>query len=221
MNNQIIALLPAYNEEERISSTIQAVAQIELVDEVIVVDDGSTDNTCNQAKEAGARTFHLATNQGKGAALNYGLERIRGDIILLLDADLEESAREAKKLVAPVMAGEADMAIGKFPPAKKQGGCGLVKGLANWGLEQMTKQEFQTPLSGQRAVTWEVIEEINGFATGFGVEVALTIDAHQAGFEIIEVPVQMSHRETGRDLAGFWHRGKQFKDILQVLQVRM
>ncbi|MDI3281269.1 MAG: glycosyltransferase family 2 protein, partial [Bacillota bacterium] len=74
--------------------------------------------------------------------------------------------------------------------------------------------------SGQRAVRRRVLEAVGGFADGFGAEVALTIDAARCGFRIGEVPVEMWHAETGRDLAGFWHRGIQFCQVARSLWPR-
>ncbi|GAB6098999.1 glycosyltransferase family 2 protein [Halanaerocella petrolearia] len=221
MNKKVSVLIPAYNEVDRIGTTIETVKEIETIDEIIVVDDGSKDKTFSRAKKAGIKAVKLEENQGKGAALNYGLSYVRGDIILLIDADLQKTAIEIEKLLTPLLREEADMAIAKFPPPKVKGGLGLVKGLARWGLEKITNQRFQAPLSGQRAITKELAAEISGFAAGFGVEVALTIEAYRAGFEVVEVPVQMAHRETGRNIKGFCHRGKQFKDVLMVLSRKL
>ncbi|MCL2819182.1 MAG: glycosyltransferase family 2 protein, partial [Actinomycetia bacterium] len=71
----------------------------------------------------------------------------------------------------------------------------------------------QAPLSGQRALTRECLDTVLPFASGYGAEVVLTIRALQAGFRVLEVPTTMHHAATGRDLAGFIHRGKQFVDV--------
>ncbi|AGB40545.1 glycosyl transferase [Halobacteroides halobius DSM 5150] len=217
MNKKVSVLIPAYNEETTIGTTIKAITNIDFVSEIVVIDDGSKDDTFKQAKRAGASVLSLDTNQGKGAALNYGIQQVTGDIILFIDADLEDSAREAKKLLRPVLNEEADMTIAQFPPAEVKGGIGLVKGLATWGLKKITNQDFKTPLSGQRALTMDLVKKVRKFANGFGVEVALTIDACKLGFKVVEVPVNMTHRETKRNIRGFLHRGKQFKDVLKVL----
>ncbi|WP_027340035.1 glycosyltransferase family 2 protein [Halonatronum saccharophilum] len=217
MNSSISILIPAYNEGDRIEKTVTALRGLNNLKEIIVIDDGSKDDTYLKADRVADKVICLESNQGKGVALDCGLEQAFGDVILLVDADLGESATEAKKLVGPVVEGKAHMAIAKFPPAKIKGGFGLVKGLANFGLERMLKQSFESPLSGQRAIAREVLEGFPGFSRGFGVEVGLTIDAHRRGYKIVEVEVDMTHRETGRDLKGFLHRGKQFKDIAKVL----
>jgi len=214
---EVSVLIPAYNEAERIAATIQAVKKIPLVAEVIVVDDGSQDNTAQVSKKAGAEVIVSEANQGKGAALNLGVKQLTSDLILLLDADLEASASKADRLLAPILAGDSDMVIAQFSAGSGEGGFGLAKKLARYGLEWLTGQQFKAPLSGQRAVKKKVLTEVGKFAPNFGAEVALTIDVWRAGYKIKEVPIAMEHRTTGRNAAGFYHRGRQFKDILTIL----
>ena len=213
----VSVIIPAFNEQQNIKATIETIFNLKEVEEVIVVDDGSTDKTYQQAIKTEAKVFQLASNQGKGAALNQGVSKTNNDVFLLLDADLRESAIESKKLLMPVLEGKVDMTVAKFPPPKQKGGFGLVKTLATWSLKKITGQDFSAPLSGQRALTKDVIKEVSPFSSGFGVEVGLTVSAWQAGFKIEEIPVQMKHRFTNRDWKGFWHRGQQFKDIVVVL----
>lgn len=211
-------LVPAYNEADKIGATISALDEVPDADEIIVINDGSTDRTAEVVKQkAQAKLINLETNHGKGAALNRGLKAAQGRIISLLDADLEETAVELEKLLNPVLDQQVDMSIAAFPPPEKKGGLGLVTNLAQLGLKFFTGREFSSPLSGQRVLTREVINYLNHFKPGFGVEVGLTIEVINGGFEVTEIPVEMSHRETGRDWVGFRHRGRQFKDVLLVL----
>ncbi|MDA8235212.1 MAG: glycosyltransferase family 2 protein [Clostridia bacterium] len=214
---KVSVLIPAYNEGDYIYQTVQALVSLPQVDEVVVVDDASRDDTALLAQQAGARVISLAANLGKGGALNRGLGEVDGDIVVLLDGDLGYSAGEAGKLIDPVLKGEADMTIARFPRARKKGGFGLVKGLARWGIKFFTGLEMFSPLSGQRVMTRPVIESIGTFASGYGVEVGLTIDVARRGFRVREVEVQMTHAETGRDISGFKHRGKQFIHVARVL----
>jgi hypothetical protein len=92
----------------------------------------------------------------------------------------------------------------------------LVKGLGRWGILHFTKVAMSEPLSGQRAVRAELLDGIK-LENGYGLEVGLTIDILRKGCKVVEVPVKMTHRETGRDLAGFKHRGKQFLHIFTVI----
>ena len=214
-------LIPAYNEAKTIRDTVYAGKNLDKVDQIIVINDGSKDETSRLAGEAGAEVVDLAQNLGKGGALNFGLQYARGEIIGLLDADLGKSAAEVEKLLIPVLENKADMTIGRFPPASKKGGFGMVTSLAKKGIRWFTGLEVASPLSGQRVMQRNVIESVTPFESGFGVEVGLTIDVFRHGFRVKEVPVQMQHAETGRDLAGFLHRGHQFMDVALVLVKRL
>lgn len=216
-NKRVSAIIPAYNEEEKITETVGSILSIPLIDELVVVNDGSKDNTAYLALKAGAKVIDLDKNMGKGAALNRGVGEVTGDIIVLLDGDLGRTAYEAQRLITPIIQGKAEMTIAKFPPLRKKGGFGLVKGLARLGIKYLAGLDLEAPLSGQRAMTREVLEYIKSFQSGYGVEVGLTISVARGGFRILEVETQMSHNVTGRDFQGFWHRGRQFKHIVQVL----
>lgn len=217
LNKEVVVLVPAYNEEKRIEDTISALGEVSEVDEVIVINDGSTDRTAEIAGRTEARLINLKANCGKGAALNEGLKAADGEIISLIDGDLGTTATEVKKLLAPVLKGEVDMSIARFPPPEEKGGFGLVLTLAQLGLKFFTGRQFASPLSGQRVLNKELVNHLEQFESGFGVEIAMTIQAVKGGFKVKEVPVQMNHYETGRDLSGFKHRGKQFKDVLFAL----
>lgn len=209
-------IIPAYNEADRIAETVKA-AKL-LGDEVLVVDDGSQDDTAAVAESAGAdRVIKAERNGGKGAAMNIGCAAAKCDILLLLDADLGETAREAGALLPPIVNGETDMTIAAFPKAAGKAGFGAVVKLSRWGIKQCTGQIMECPLSGQRAMKKEVFEAIGGFGSGFGVETGLTIDVIRKGFRVQEIPVNLNHRATGRDLAGFLHRGKQLWDVARIL----
>ena len=212
------AIIPAYNEGDRIADTVRAARQIPGISEVIVIDDGSKDNTAEAAQSAGAdQVITLKTNSGKGAALSAGMKATDADVLLLLDGDLGSSASGASALLDPVMSGQADMTIASPPPIARSGGFGFAVRIGRWGIKRFTGRIMQSPLSGQRAIRREIIDKIGGFNHRFGVEVGLTIDAIRMGYRVEEVPLEISHRVTGRSLRGFIHRGRQFLDIACVL----
>ncbi len=128
-------LIPAYNEEAQIEAVVAAARDAGLP--VLVVDDGSTDQTAERAEQAGARVLRLAENRGKSQALAYGLAHVQTPYLLLLDADLVGlKAQHLLEMLEPVRSGKLDMAIGVF----KSGG--LMTDFGNRA----------TPfLSGQRA----------------------------------------------------------------------
>lgn len=216
----IAVLIPAHDEATRIADTIQAAAAIPGVTRVVVVDDGSDDDTDRIAENAGAKVVRLYGNRGKGTALEAGAARVENaDIVLLLDADLGASASQGAALLAPLLAGTADMSIARFPRvASGKAGFGLVKNLARWGIRRLGGPfEASAPLSGQRALTRSCFATVRPFSAGYGVEVGLTIRALRAGFRLVEVETTMTHAATGRDVRGFVHRGRQFVHVALAL----
>lgn len=214
----MVALIPAYNEEDLIGETVSAALGMPGVEEVVVIDDGSDDETPFVAHDAGARVIQLRSNRGKGAALNRGLEESDSEIVLMIDADLGATAAETQRLLEPLLADQADMSIAimKAPPGHK-GGFGFVMKLSRWAVRRYGGMEVSAPLSGQRAIRRALLEDIGGFERGFGAETALTIDALRKGYRIVEVPLPLTHRVSGRNWRGFVHRGHQFHDILKAI----
>jgi glycosyltransferase involved in cell wall biosynthesis len=183
---RVVAIVPAYNEENRLALTIQSIREIPAIDIIRVINDGSTDCTLEVAQKAGVEIVDLKTNVGKGEAINIGTRGVAADVFIFLDADLGETAREGAKILTPVLKGEADLSVAKFPPPKQKGGFGMVKRLAAWGIarEGMVSEE---PLSGQRAMTDKVLRDIQPFHSGFGIEIGMTIRAIRKGYRIVEV----------------------------------
>jgi glycosyltransferase involved in cell wall biosynthesis len=227
----VCALIPAYNEADRIALTIDALKSRKCIDYIVVIDDGSTDQTAEAAKAAGAdEVVVLKQNSGKGAALTAGYQAFseRAEIFILLDADLGRTAAESVKLLEALIREDVDMVIGMLPPDKSLdtagsggGGMGLVVRLARWGLHRKTGIAWSQPLSGQRAVRKRVIESLHGtFARGFGVEVALTMGAVQAGCKVIEVETAFRHRVTENSWMDFTHRAHQLIDVAKVIAGR-
>ncbi|MGS2644265.1 MULTISPECIES: glycosyltransferase [unclassified Streptosporangium] len=220
------AIIPAKDEGDRIGATVAAVLALPGVDLVVVVDDGSVDQTGRVAKAAGARVVRHSHNRGKAAAMESGAHAVRlldGEEprhLLFLDADLGETARTAVPLIEPVAAGEADMTIAVFVTRVKLGGHGFVVRLAREGVERATGWTPAQPLNGQRCLTRAAFEAARPLARGFGVETGLTIDLLRKGFRVREVPVEMAHRATGTDWKAQIHRARQFRDVARALLAR-
>lgn len=218
-HHRIVALVPAHNEGDRIAQTVSAILSIPDIDECIVIDDASSDDTAQKAADCKARVVRLQRNVGKGAALNMGAKYCEdADIVLLLDGDLGTSASQANLLLGPIMEGAADMTIARFPRPTGKAGFGLVKNMARKEIAKLGHGfDAQAPLSGQRALTRACLDAVLPFASGYGVEVGLTIRALRKNYRLLEVETTMSHAATGRDLSGFIHRGKQFVHVWSAL----
>lgn len=217
----VTVVIPAYNEEATIARTLAGAWALPGVNRVIVVDDGSTDKTAKTATAAGAGVIKTGTNRGKGTALKMGVQAVQGGVLLILDADLGETAGEGEKILAPVLAGEADLCIGRLPAPRKKAGCGFVRTLAAAGITLLTGLKVTAPLSGQRALSSRALAALeNRFAPGFGLETGMIIDLARKKMVIKEVPVEMAHRETGWDLKSCLHRARQFWDVLLALAGR-
>ena len=163
-------VVPAYNEAGRISAVLQAVVESSLVDDVIVVDDGSDDGTAEEAKQFSVRVVELPVNGGKAAALDCGVTQAKNDIFLFLDADLVGLTTDhVDKLIQAYSDPEIDMAVGVFANGRK-----------NTDLAQ----KINPYASGQRILGrnhWEHAKQ-NVEEMDFGIEIALSRLAAKEGW---------------------------------------
>ena len=220
MSPRVVALVPARDEADRVGSTVDALRTIPELHEVVVIDDGSRDGTASAALAAGATVLQIPRGAGKGGAVEGALRRLPpADVWLLADADLGGTGSQLRDLLAVVLDGRADVAIATFPPGPG-GGFGIVKRFAARAIRLLCGFEAAEPLSGQRALTAAALAACRPLAGGFGLETAMTIDAIRAGLRVEELPAELEHRATGRDLEGFGHRGRQGLDILVALVPR-
>jgi hypothetical protein len=216
-----VALVPAKDRADSIGDTVTALLGLAAIDGVVVVDDGSTDATTEEATAAGASVVRLPRNRGKGGAIAAGIAAAPdADVYVLVDADVGRTAGLVDALVAPVRAGDADLTIAVLPSAGRRGGFGNVRRLAASGIRRASGFEARAPLSGQRAVRGPLLRSLP-LADRFGLETAMTIDAVRAGARVLEVEVAMDHRHTGRRFSGFRHRAGQGLDILRALWPRL
>lgn len=228
---RVAAVIPAKDEAARVAATVAAAGRIAHVDLVIVVDDGSHDATAEIARSAGATVIRHPRNRGKAAAMESGaaeVERLESEsdpvsprALLFIDADLEDTALQTAALAAPVLSGEADMTVAILPPQRQAGGGhGFVVRLARDGIRKATGFVATQPLSGMRCLTREAFEAGRPLAGGWGVEVGLTIDVLRGGYRLLEVPCDLQHRVTGKDLRAQLHRAAQYRDVARALAAR-
>jgi hypothetical protein len=198
-------LVAARDEADRIGETIAALRRDFPQSGIIVVDGDSTDATAERAEEAGAVVIRLG-RRGKGEALSAGEQTAAPGPLLLCDADLSGS-------LAPLDRDGADLVVAAFT-RRSGGGFGVAKRVARELIRLRTGLVAREPLSGQRRLSARARAAVFPLAPGFGCEVRMTIDVVRAGLAVEEVDVDLEHRETGRDLAGFAHRGRQLLDAL-------
>jgi hypothetical protein len=218
----VVAIVPAKDRADTVGATVGALGTIDEVDRVLVVDDGSGDDTAAEALAAGAEVLRLSTNRGKAAAVLAGVEACpEAEVYLLVDADVGATAAAADRLLAPVLAGQADLVVGVLPqPGPRQGGFGLVKRLAQAGIRRACGVPTAAPLSGQRAVRASYVRSLDPVER-FGLEVGMTVDAVRAGARLREVEVPMDHLHTGGNLLGLVHRARQGLDVVGTLWSRL
>jgi hypothetical protein len=136
-------------------------------------------------------------------------------LVLLCDGDLDASAAALVPLVDAVERGECDLAVAAFS-RRVGGGFGVALGFARWAIRRRCGIETSAPISGQRALRAEVLHATLPFASGYGMEIGMTIDAARAGYRLREYELDLSHRATGRSLSGFAHRARQLADFARV-----
>lgn len=219
----VAVIIPAYNEAERITATVQAALAIAGVERVVVVDDGSTDDTAKIAKRAGAEVISKPHKRGKGAAMGSGVAYLYKSaqpgadyLLLFVDGDLGASASACEVLIEPVASGRCSMSIAVPPAFKGAGGHGFVLGTARKAISEATGWEPQAPLSGQRCMNsfvFEACKNKNQLSKGWGVETWLSVKALEAGFTVLEVPCSITHRVSVNNLAGRLHRLEQFRQV--------
>ena len=205
MADPAAVLLAARDEETAIAATVAAVREQFPGAEVVVADDGSRDGTAAEAERAGARVLKLA-RRGKGQALTLAEQAAPPGSIVLADADLVGD-------LAPLAGTGDDLAIAAFAE-RRGGGFGIAKDVARKLIRARSGYNAREPLSGQRHLSEAAREACFPVAAGFGCEVRMTIDARRAGLRVSELVLPLQHRETGRDLPGFAHRGRQLLDVV-------
>src|SRR4051812_39967377 len=194
---RISAVIAAYNEEDTIAAVVRSVEGHPLVDEIIVVDDGSKDRTVERAQSTSARVISMEKNSGKAAAMNRGVQAARQSTILFLDADILGLTHEMITLVAtPVLTGK----------------CGMFVAIRDRRTYWMNRLLYFIPvLGGERALTkdvWRLVPRI--YRKGFQIEIALNYytkkSGHTMGFGVMPGLSQVIKEVKRGFWLGMWQR---------------
>jgi len=188
---KVIAVIPAYNAEKSIAEVVRRTKK--FVGEVIVIDDGSSDNTLREALYAGANAIRLSRNRGKAHAVREGIKAIKEcDAAVFLDADLQHLPEEIPLLVGEIEKG-ADICVGsrflKGSPANMP----LGNRFSNWFARNLIRLvagvKITDPQSGFRAVRWSKLKELELKAERYAIDHVMILEAAKKGFKFAEVPI--------------------------------
>ena len=179
-------VIPAYNESRTIEKVIKVINSLDYVNEIIVVDDGSSDNTAEIAQNAGAYVITHTKNKGKGAAIKTGFENSTGDIVAFMDADLKNlTSKQVEKIIKPILDGKADLIKTKFKRKAGRVTELTAKPLLNLFFPEL---KYDQPLSGQFAAKRTFLSKIK-FEEDYGVDIGIVLDADVRGMRIKEVDI--------------------------------
>jgi glycosyltransferase involved in cell wall biosynthesis len=199
----IDVVIPAFNEERSLPLVLSAMAALPRppVRRVVVADNASTDGTSRVAREGGAEVV-LETRRGYGSACLAGLDHLRRtgppDVVVFVDADFSDHPEELPSLIAPILAGEADLVIGSRILGNREPGALLPQARAGnfvacWMIRLLYGHHF-TDLGPFRAVTWEALERMKMADTNFGWTAEMQVKAVRLGLRCAEVPVSYRRR---------------------------
>lgn len=204
-SKKILAVIPAYNESENISRLINEIKSLPFAVTALVIDDGSKDDTAHCVEGAGAEVVSLPFNLGIGGAVQTGLmwaQEHNFDIAVQIDGDGQHDVNYLKNLLAPIVDGKADMAIGSrfIPPYLgyrssfvRRIGINFFAGLISF----LTGCKTTDPTSGFRAYNRKMIHVFAEHYPHDYPEPEAIVVARRAGARILEVPVQMRPRQSG------------------------
>lgn len=199
---KLTILIPAYNEEATIKQVIQEIPKsFESVSEteIIVIDDGSSDNTVKIAKENGAAVYSFNHNQGLAKAISFGFGKClehKADLLVILDADCQYDAREIPLILQPIMEGKADIVLGDrqinqldHMPFQKRIGNQMVSKV----VSRLIGQTINDGQTGFRAFNKNALNKIHIFS-GYTYTQETLLQAKYKGLKILEVPVTFRKR---------------------------
>lgn len=183
---KVAVILPAYNEEENVGAVIKVIKKVKYVDDIIVVDDGSSDRTGEVAKSLGATVITHDKNKGKGEAIKTGYNFTDADIIAFIDADISNLTKhKVDAIIRPILEGKTEITKTKFARASGRVTELTAKPLLNFFFPEIS---FEQPLSGQFAAKKSALKKIN-FEPDYGVDVGIVLDADVHGISIEEVDI--------------------------------
>ena len=191
----ISIVLPAKNESAAIGQTLAQIQQLQLAHEIIVVNDGSTDQTKQVAETAGAKVVTHPYSKGNGAAIKTGARTATGDIIVFMDADGQHDPQDITRLIEKIEQGY-DLVVGARQKGSQASiGRGIANALYNNLATYMTEQKVEDLTSGFRAVRADKFREfLYLLPNGFSYPTTSTMAFFRAGYSVTYVPIHAAKR---------------------------
>jgi glycosyltransferase involved in cell wall biosynthesis len=198
---RLSVIIPALNEEEPIGAVVRACLTTSLPDEVIVVDNGSTDATCERAQEAGARVVSAPRGYGRACAAGVAAADAASEIFVFLDGDGSDCPELMERLVRPIMHEEADFVIGSRVRGEREAGSmnfqQIVAGRAAGFLLRLMYGVSFTDMCPFRAIRRRALDRLGMQEETYGWNLEMQMLAARAGLRILEVPVNHRCRTGG------------------------
>jgi glycosyltransferase involved in cell wall biosynthesis len=219
---RVCFLVPAYNEAATIGEVLERIARLDLEPQVIVVDDGSTDETAAIAERAGVLVIRQA-NRGKGAAIRVAIPHIESEIVVIQDADMEYDPTEVPSLIDPIVRGAADVVFGsRLSGGRPQRAYLFWHMIGNRFLSLLTGVLYNTTLSdmetGYKAFRADVLRSLDLRQDGFGIEPEITAEVCKRHLRVYELPISYYGRTYAEGKKITWRDG--FKAIWVLFAVR-
>ncbi|HQO58478.1 MAG TPA: glycosyltransferase family 2 protein [Candidatus Omnitrophota bacterium] len=196
----IVVAIPCHNEEITIQKVVLDFKKELPQSKIVVIDNRSTDRSAQLAKDAGA-TVLQERRQGKGWVIRKIFEEISADIYVLVDGDDTYLASGVHKLIAPVLNGEADMAVGSRLQDREGKAFGMLHMMGNYLfiylLNRLFRSHFQDILSGYRVFSRKFVETIPLITGGFQTETEMTIQSIEKRMTVTEIPLTYKARPEG------------------------
>ena len=200
---QLSIIVPVYNECQTIDQVIDRLGRLSFTREIIIVDDGSDDGTVARVKSLAERPDVFALyhdrNWGKGAAIRTAIHHVRGEVVVIQDADLEYDPAEIERLVAPIVQGQADVTLGSRFAGSRKSSCPRFRRLANSFLTWLSNRFSGLALTDMetcyKAMSREVAQSITVRENRFGIEPELVAKIARGKWRVIEVPISYQARE--------------------------
>ncbi|AVZ84737.1 glycosyltransferase family 2 protein [Acinetobacter sp. WCHA45] len=195
MKNKFSIVLPAKNESGAIGQTIERIKQLNIAHEIIVVNDGSTDQTKQVAESAGAKVVSHPYSKGNGAAIKTGARTATGEIIIFMDADGQHDPQDIPHLLEKIEQGY-DLVVGARQKGSQASvGRGIANALYNNLATYMTEQIVEDLTSGFRAVRAVKFREfLYLLPNGFSYPTTSTMAFFRAGYSVTYVPIHAAKR---------------------------